>query len=180
MSVKMKGAEFKEYHHDDTYWVKDAWHDDHAIKVNGEYIDDITDDMPDDAEVVIESGVVFIPVQSESGMKEKDVSFVSHFKAWRKQKTCITLIITVEKEHLDAVKVAIKSQQGVVLLNEIKWGNVMTNQINRAGVDNLDRRFNPTDVLMSQIELYREFVEHMLTKPEGEADNNPEEGNNDD
>lgn len=114
MSVKTTGAEFKEYYQDENYWVLDAWHDDHAIKVNGEYIDDITTDMPDDAEVVIESGVVFIPVQSESGMEEKDVPLVSHFKAWRKQKTCTTLVITVEKEHLDAVKVAIKSQQGVV------------------------------------------------------------------
>lgn len=114
MSVKTTGAEFKEYYNDDTYWVKDSWYDHYAIKVNGEYIDDITDNMPDDAEVVIESGVVFIPVLTESGAEEKEVSFVSHFKAWRKQKTSTTLVITVEKEHLDAVKVAIKSQQGVV------------------------------------------------------------------
>jgi hypothetical protein len=56
----------------------------------------------------------------------------------------------------------------------------MAKPFERAGVDNLDRRFTPTDTLMSQLDLNREFVEHMLAKPEGEADDNPEEGNNDD
>lgn len=56
----------------------------------------------------------------------------------------------------------------------------MSKPFKNAGVDNLDRRFTPTDALMSQIELNREFVEHMLVNPEGEADDNPEEGNNDD
>lgn len=114
MSVKTTGAEFKEYYHDETYWVKDAWHDYHEVKVNGEYVEDITDDMPDDAEVVIESGVVYIPTKTESEYGEKEVSLVSHFKAWRKQATCSTLVITVSKEHLDAVKTFIRTIQGVV------------------------------------------------------------------
>lgn len=57
---------------------------------------------------------------------------------------------------------------------------MVTKPFLKAGVDNLDRRFTPTDTLMSQLDLNREFVEHMLAKPEGEADDNPEEGNNDD
>lgn len=114
MSVKTTGAEFKEYYHDETYWVKDAWYDYHEVKVNGEYVEDIEADMPDDAQVVIESGVVYIPVQSESGMEEKEVSLITHFKTWRKQKTCTTLVITVAKEHLDTVMASVKTLQGVV------------------------------------------------------------------
>lgn len=49
-----------------------------------------------------------------------------------------------------------------------------------AGIDNLDLRFNPSETLLKQIELSRDFLEHMLAKPEGKADNKPEEGNNDD
>ena len=56
----------------------------------------------------------------------------------------------------------------------------MAKPFERAGVDNLDRRFSPSETLMSQIELNRDFIEHMLVKPEGEAEDNPEEGNNDD
>ncbi|AFU64394.1 hypothetical protein [Salmonella phage SKML-39] len=56
----------------------------------------------------------------------------------------------------------------------------MAKPFERAGVDNLDHRFSPSETLMSQIELNRDFLEHMLVKPEGEAEDNPEEGNNDD
>lgn len=56
----------------------------------------------------------------------------------------------------------------------------MAEPFKKAGVDTLDLRFSPSETLMSQIELNREFVEHMLVKPEGEAEDNPEEGNNDD
>ena len=56
----------------------------------------------------------------------------------------------------------------------------MTEPFKKAGLDNLDRRFNPSETLMSQIELNRDFLEYMLAKPEGEAEDNPEEGNNDD
>lgn len=115
MSVKTTGAEFKQYYHDDQYWEKESWHDDHAIKVNGEYTEDICDDdIPDDAEVVIESGTVYIPVVTKGpGYAEDEVSLVKHFKNWRKQQKYTTLIVTVEKEHLDAVTSQIKTLPGV-------------------------------------------------------------------
>lgn len=56
----------------------------------------------------------------------------------------------------------------------------MPQPFKRSGNDNLDHGFSPNETLLSQIELNREFIEHMMAKPEGEADNNPEEGNNDD
>lgn len=56
----------------------------------------------------------------------------------------------------------------------------MSKPFKTAGVDNLDRRFTPSETLMSQIELNREFIEHMLAKPEGEAAQTTKEGNNDD
>ncbi|WPJ72215.1 hypothetical protein DEEACLCL_00198 [Salmonella phage CRW-SP2] len=120
MSVKTTGVEFKTYYHDDTYWVKDAWHDHHAIKVNGEYIEDIDDDnIPDNAEVVIESGVVYIPVNDESGYQEKDISLVTHFKNWRKQNKYSVIVLLVEKELLNDVVTTVKNIPGV---SEVKGG----------------------------------------------------------
>lgn len=51
---------------------------------------------------------------------------------------------------------------------------------NRKNVDALDLNINPTDTLLNQIELNREFIEHMLAKPEGNAEPQQKEGNNDD
>lgn len=113
MSVKMKGAEFNAYYHDDAYWVKDAWHDDHCIKVNGEYREDFDTHVPDDADVVIESGVVYVPVDGESGMEEKDISLVTHFKAWRKQSKYSFIVVTVEKDKAAEVREALRSIPGV-------------------------------------------------------------------
>lgn len=113
MSVKMKGAEFNAYYHDDAYWVKDAWHDDTCVKVNGEYVDELDDNVPDDADVVIESGVVYIPTKSESGYEETEVSLVSHFKAWRKQSKYSSIVVTVEKDKAAEVREALRSIPGV-------------------------------------------------------------------
>lgn len=114
MSVKTNGAEFKEYYHDDIYWIKDAWHDDHAIKVNGEYIDDIEDEnIPDDSIVVIESGIVYIPIKSESGCEEKEVQLVTHFKNWRKQQKFSTIVVVVEKNKAEEIIASIKTMPGV-------------------------------------------------------------------
>ncbi|WPJ72214.1 hypothetical protein DEEACLCL_00197 [Salmonella phage CRW-SP2] len=52
----------------------------------------------------------------------------------------------------------------------------MPKSLKRAGVDTIDLQLNPTDELLKQIDLNREFVEHMLAKPEGDADNNPDKG----
>lgn len=56
----------------------------------------------------------------------------------------------------------------------------MSSPSKRASSDSLDLRLNPTDELMAQIDLNREFVEHMLATPEGEAEDKPKEGNTDD
>lgn len=120
MSVKMKGAEFKSYYHDEVYWVEDAWHDDHLIKVNGEYIVDIEDEqIPDDADVVIESGVVYVPADGDSGTQERGISFVTHFKNWRKQNKFSFIVVTVEKDKVADVRQALRSIPGVT---EVKGG----------------------------------------------------------
>ncbi|ARB12191.1 hypothetical protein HYP05_gp037 [Salmonella phage ST-W77] len=56
----------------------------------------------------------------------------------------------------------------------------MTKPFLRSGVDSLDSQFKPSEVLIQQIETNREFIEHMLAKPEGEAVHTTKEGNNDD
>lgn len=55
-----------------------------------------------------------------------------------------------------------------------------TKPFKNAGVDNLDLRFSPSETLMNQIDMNRDFLEQMLVKPEGETVDNPEEGNDDD
>ncbi|ACO94363.1 hypothetical phage protein [Shigella phage Ag3] len=119
MSVKMKGAEFNAYYHDDEYWVNGAWHDDHCIKVNGEYREDVDADIPDDADVVIESGVVYVPVEGGSGAEENEVQLVSHFKKWRKQRNFSFIVVTVEKDKVADVRQALRSIPGVT---EVKGG----------------------------------------------------------
>ena len=119
MSVKMKGVEFNAYYHDDEYWVSGAWHDDHCIKVNGEYREDFDTNVPDDADVVIESGVVYVPVNGESGMEEKDISLVTHFKNWRKQNKFSFIVVTVEKGKETDVRQALRLIPGVT---EVKGG----------------------------------------------------------
>ena len=119
MSVKMKGAEFKAYYHDEEYWKPGAWHDYHCIKVNGEYTEDIEVDIPDDADVLIESGVVYVPADDESGAEEKEIQLVTHFKNWRKQKNFSFIVVTVEKDKAAEVREAMKSIPGVT---EVKGG----------------------------------------------------------
>lgn len=110
MSVKTNGAELKAYYHDDAYWEQDAWWDGDAIKVDGEYLVGFEDDkIPDDADVVIESGTVYTPVKDE----RKEVSIVEHFKNWRKQTNFSFIVVAVEKQHLETVTTSIKSITGV-------------------------------------------------------------------
>lgn len=118
MSVKMKGAEFKAYYQDDEYWTPGAWHDGHCIKVDGEYREDIeVDNIPDDSDVVIESGVIYVPVNGESGAEEKEIQLVTHFKNWRKQNKFSFIVVVVEKEKVADVRAALRSIPGV---NEVK------------------------------------------------------------
>lgn len=56
----------------------------------------------------------------------------------------------------------------------------MAKPFQRAGLDTLDLKSKPNKSLIKQIELNRDFIEHMLVKPEGEAEDQQEEGNNDD
>ncbi|WDR21406.1 hypothetical protein [Salmonella phage vB_SenAc-pSK20] len=114
MSVKMKGVEFNAYYNDDEYWVKNAWHDDHCVKVNGEYREELDENIPDDADVIIESGTVYIPVEGENGAEEKDISLVNHFKTWRKQKNFSFIVVTVKKDKLAEVREAMRCIPGVI------------------------------------------------------------------
>lgn len=114
MSAKMKGVEFNAYYNDDEYWEKGAWHDDHCVKVNGEYREELDENIPDDADVVIESGTVYIPVAGESGAEEKDIPLVTHFKNWRKKNNFSFIVVIVKKDKASEVREALKNISGVM------------------------------------------------------------------
>lgn len=113
MSVKMKGAEFNAFYHDEEFWPKNAWHDYHDVSVNGQYRDELDEGIADDDDVIIEDGVVYIPTETEDGMQEKEVKLTTFFKNWRKKTNFAILVVTVEKEHLEAATASIKSVTGV-------------------------------------------------------------------
>lgn len=113
MSVKMKGAEFNAFYHDEEYWPKNAWHDYHDVSVNGQYRDELDEDIADDDDVIIEDGVVYIPTETEDGVREKEVKLTTFFSNWRKRNKYTFLVVTVEKEHIETVTASIKSIAGV-------------------------------------------------------------------
>lgn len=112
MSVKMKGSEFSAYYNDNTYWKEGAWHDNHAIKVDGVYKEDL-DELDPNSDVVLESGVVYVPTVTESGAEEEEVDMVTHFKRWRRQSKFSFISITVEKDKLESVREALRAIPGI-------------------------------------------------------------------
>lgn len=110
MTVKTTGAEFWAFYNDEGFWPKGAWHDDTLILVNGKEVDDYTrENIPDDAQLVLDGGVVFL---DERGTK--DTGFEAHFKKWRKGQNTAYLAVECPKDKLEAVKAAIRAAGGKV------------------------------------------------------------------
>ena len=110
MSVKTNGLEFWTFYNDKDYWPEGAWHDDTVILVNGKEVEDYTrENIPDDAQVTIDGGVVYL---DERG--QEDTGFESYFKKWRKQQSTVFLSVEAPKDKLDAIKAAIKAAGGRV------------------------------------------------------------------
>lgn len=108
MTTKTTGAEFWRFYNDKDYWPEGAWHDDTLILVNGKEVDDYTrENIPDDAQLVIDGGVVYLDEHGTS-----DTGFESFFRKWRKAQNIVFLSVEVPKDKLDAVKAAIKAARG--------------------------------------------------------------------
>ena len=106
--VKTRGAEFNRYYSDETLW-SGHWHDDVLITVNGEEVEEY-EDLPDDAKVTIEAGVVFH--EEDNGLAD-GIEMITHFKRWKKSQTTTTLVLEVDKTQVDELVDMIKKLPGV-------------------------------------------------------------------
>jgi hypothetical protein len=106
--VKTTGAEFWAFYNDKTFWPAGSWHDDTLIIVNGKDVEDYTpENIPDDAQLLIEGGIVYLDDQGRD-----DTAFESFFKKWRKTQNTVFLSVECPKDKVDAVKSAIKAAGG--------------------------------------------------------------------
>ena len=113
MTVKMTGAEYKQFMTED--WHDGYYMDDCAIAINGEVFDSIEsglesaeDAMKSTDKVAILEGAVF----------DKDGAYVSsletYFKAWRKAKTTTIIVVECPKDKIDAIRAAIIATGGKI------------------------------------------------------------------
>lgn len=115
MATKTSGAEFKAFYNDPLFWVdhgtdEHTYHDDTVIVVNGVHDENLDpDDIPDDAVVTIEGGVIFGPTYGAS-----EPSMEAYFKRWKKRQTTSTLLVEAPNEKIEAIKAAIKAAGGTV------------------------------------------------------------------
>ena len=113
-NITLTGAEFKAFYADPAIWPTDAYHDDTVVHVNGIQDDGTLDlaEIADDAMVAVEDGGVIIYPAPAGGEDVKD--FYAVLKKWLKARTTTTLLVTVDKQNLEAVKTAIKQAGGTV------------------------------------------------------------------
>ncbi|MBI6883100.1 hypothetical protein [Pseudomonas putida] len=116
MATKTNGAELKAFYADGEFWPNSddsplgIFHEETALQVNGQIIDDaeITD-LNDTDSVTILSGVVY-----DENDRSFEMSFEAYFKKWRKKVNTTYLIVSVPNDKTDAIKAAIKAAGGKV------------------------------------------------------------------
>lgn len=113
MTTKTSGAELKLFYSDPQFWPNDdgnTWHEDENVTVNGEeWLGEYTD-VPDDAKIIIDGGIVF----SSKFASESEPSFETYFKRWKKQQNTAFIVVEFPKEKQEAVIAAIKAAGGKV------------------------------------------------------------------
>lgn len=113
MTIKTTGAEFKRFYFDKEFWpgVRSVWHDDEYITIDGEKIDgdyNLTL-VSDKACMTIEGGIVI-----DNLFHDKEQSFESYFKKWRKKQSTAIIIVEMHKDKLEEVTIAIKQAGGKI------------------------------------------------------------------
>lgn len=104
MPVKTTGAELMRFYNDDTFWPKDAYHEDAIITVNGVEQPDGVGEVKDTDEITIAGGYV---MDLNDGKREP--SLESFFKRWKKQQSIGTFLVECELENIEAVKAAVRA-----------------------------------------------------------------------
>lgn len=113
MSTKTNGATFKRFYSDSVYWPQDegnTYHDDEVVLVNGAEFEGDYSEVPDDAKISIEGGIVFGPQWDGN-----EPSFEGFFKRWLKLQTTISIVIECDISKRDEVVAAAKAAGGKVL-----------------------------------------------------------------
>ena len=88
MTVKTTGAEFKRFYADSEFWPEGASHEGEEILADGEEADTL-DGISGNAVVSITGGIVL-------GIKGKEPSLESWFRAWRKKQTTASFVVECE------------------------------------------------------------------------------------
>jgi hypothetical protein len=128
MPTKTNGAEWIRFYKDPAIWGPAGWstyyHEDMTIWVDGIAHhdgddDDVSlDEIPPEAKVIIECGV--LRYQGDERLPERlriyDLANVETvFRKWRKAQRITSLVIEVPHENLDAVKAAVTAAGGKIL-----------------------------------------------------------------
>ncbi len=111
--VRMDGVTFKRYFEDNQAWPEGTYYDDAEILIDGTpFTDGVdTDALADNAIIEIRDGLIL----HESDVGVDGTSLVSHARRWLKQQTLQRLIVEVDADKLDAVRMAVKAAGGVIL-----------------------------------------------------------------
>lgn len=113
MTAKTTGAEFKRFYTDPNFWPQDddnTYHAEENVSVNGVVIEGDYENIPDDALVTIEGGIVFGPQWSDN-----EPSFETYFKRWRKQQSTIVIMVEVDRSKEESLLGAIKAAGGRIV-----------------------------------------------------------------
>lgn len=114
MSVKTTGLEFNAFMNDKAFWPDETedslvYNEDVSMLINGKRDDDFDIDTIQVTDVVvIDDGLVF----GLSG--DKEMSFESYFKKWRKAQKETSFVVTCGKDDVERIKTLIKSAGGKV------------------------------------------------------------------
>lgn len=114
MGVKASGAELKAFYNDVVFWPPgegNTWHEDESVTVNNQTWEGEYTDVPDNAQVVIDGGIVFSTKWEEGDAP----SFETYFKRWRKAQSTAFLSVECPKDKEAAVRAAIKAAGGKVV-----------------------------------------------------------------
>lgn len=119
MSTKTTGQELLAFYKDRAFWHEDdpaveIWHEDLAIKVNGELKDQdvgafIEDQMKPGDQIVIVNGYLDSTVS-----QYQDLNFETFFKRWRKNQSDSFLSVQVPKDKQNELEEFIKKLGGKV------------------------------------------------------------------
>lgn len=103
--MKVQGALWKKFYNDAAYW-QGHYHDDTLITFDGVEQEGY-EDPPEDAVVKIESGYVY----RDNGTSE--LSLESFYRKWYKGESTTTVVVTVDKDYAESVKLEIRQLEGV-------------------------------------------------------------------